>query len=134
MAPGGESLIGPMPWLADRPENFAVAARLSPNMHLFARVDNVHPFVIWPLSPTRCRLLIYNIFPQQHFADPAFAAKAQVYHDFWIPVVEEDRSMVQSLQRVTESPFFTPGRMSKLEGGVQHAIKDCLDRIFGGGA
>ena len=131
MTPGGESLVGRIPWLDDQPDNFALAAHLSPNVQLFARIDNVHPFVIWPLSLTSCRLLIYILFPTHCFDEPGFSEKARIYHDFWSQVVEEDRTMIQSLQRAMRAKRFRPGRMSKLEAGIHHILTDYLDRMFG---
>ena len=133
MVPGGKSLFGKMPWLADRPDNFACSGHLSPNMQLIARSDNVHPFVIWPLGPDRCRVVNYTLFPEQHFARPDFAEKAEVYRDYLIEVVEEDRAMVASLQQNMKSRRLRPGPLSKLELGIYHVINDVLDRVHGDG-
>ena len=131
MVPGGESLFGKMPWLGDRPDNFACSGHLSPNMQLIARSDNVHPFVMWPLGPDRCRVVNYTLFPAQHFDLPRFEEKIEVYRNYLIDVVEEDREMVASLQQNTKSRRFRPGPMSKLELGIHHVINDVLDRIDG---
>ena len=129
MVPGGESLFGRMPWLDDRPDNFACSGHLSPNMQLIARSDNVHPFLIWPLGPDRCRVINYTLFPKRHFEQPGFAEKIAIYRDYLIEVVEEDREMVASLQHNMKSRRQRPGPMSKLELGIQHVINDVLDRI-----
>ena len=131
MVPGGESLFGKMPWLGDKPDNFACSGHLSPNMQLIARSDNVHPFLMWPLGPDRCRVVNYTLFPKEHFDSPGFEEKIQVYRDFLIEVVEEDRQMVASLQHNMKSRRLRPGPMSKLELGIHHVINDVLDRIYG---
>ena len=131
MVPGGESLFGKMPWLDDRPDNFACSGHLSPNVQLIARSDNVHPFVMWPLGPDRCRVVNYTLFPAQHFDLPGFEEKIEVYRNYLIDVVEEDRKMVASLQQNMKSRRFRPGPMSKLELGIHHVINDVLDRIDG---
>ena len=44
-------------------------------------------------------------------------------------VLAEDFSMVESLQNAVGAAGFTPGRMCRLERGVQHYIKHCLSRL-----
>ena len=129
MVPRGESLFGKMPWLDDKPDNFACSGRLSPNMQLIARCDNVHPFLMWPLGPDRCRVVNYTLFPKEHFDLPGFEEKIEVYRDYLIEVVEEDRQMVASLQQNMKSRRLRPGPMSKLELGIHHVINDVLDRV-----
>ncbi len=131
MVPGGNSLFGKMPWLEDKPDDFACSGHLSPNMQLIARSDNIHPFLIWPLGPDRCQIINYTLFPKEHFDQPDFADKIQIYKDYLIDVVEEDRSMVASLQQNMKSARFRPGPLSKLELGIHHVINDFVDRTIG---
>ncbi len=130
MVPGGKSLFGKMPWLDDQPDNFACSGHLSPNMQLIARSDNIHPFLMWPLGPDRCQIINYTLFPKEHFDQPDFEDKIQVYKDYLIEVVEEDRSMVASLQQNMKSQRFRPGPLSKLELGIYHVINDFVDRTL----
>ena len=130
MVPGGKSLFGRMPWLEDKPDNFACSGHLSPNMQLIARSDNVHPFLMWPLGPDKCRVIVYTLFPKAHFEQPDFEDKVKVYRDYLIDVVGEDRQMVASLQQNMASDRFRPGPLSKLELGIYHVINDYVDRIF----
>jgi len=44
-------------------------------------------------------------------------------------VLAEDFSMVESLQNTAGSSGFTPGRMSRLERGVQHFVKHSIERL-----
>lgn len=129
MVPRGESLFGKMPWLDDKPDNFACSGRLSPNMQLIARCDNVHPFLMWPLGPDRCGVVNYTLFPKEHFDLPGFEERIEVYREYLIEVVEEDRQMVASLQQNMKSRRLRPGPMSKLELGIHHVINDVLDRV-----
>ena len=131
MVPDGKSLFGKMPWLEDQPDNFACSGHLSPNLQLIARSDNVHPFLMWPLGPDRCRVVNYTLFPKQHFEQPDFEDKIQVYKDYLIEVVEEDRLMVASLQQNMKSERFRPGPLSKLELGIYHVINNVVDRVYG---
>ena len=48
--PDGRAHFPRMEWIADRPDQFSINTFLPPNVHLFGRIDNVHPFVIWPTS------------------------------------------------------------------------------------
>lgn len=130
MARGGKSLFGNMPWLEHEPDNFACSGHLSPNMQLFARSDNVHPFLIWPLSTDKCRVIVYTLFPKEHFAQPGFDDKVDAYRDYLFEVIEEDRQMIASLQKIMASDRFQPGPLSKLEAGIHHVINDYLNRIF----
>jgi len=46
-------------------------------------------------------------------------------------VLTEDFSMVESLQNTAGAAGFAPGRMSRLERGVQHFVKHSVERLFG---
>ena len=130
--PDGKSLFGKMPWLEDKPESFAISGLLTPNFNIFARVDNVRPGFIWPLSPNRTRLIYYPLIPKQHFETmPDLEKRAAVYNQSLVATLEEDRAMVQSLQHVMSSWRFRPGPLSRVEQGVHHIINYHLDMIFG---
>ena len=81
------------------------------------------------MSPDRTRCTVYHLFPKECFDEPGFAEKAQIYYDFWIDILEEDRDMVQGLQRNMRTVQFSPGPMSKLERTVQNIINGYLNRI-----
>ena len=55
--------------------------------------------------------------------------KAKVYHDFLVQVVEEDREMVNSLQRGMNSRMFEPGRLSRMEINLHSLLNYYLDRV-----
>ena len=67
MVPGGQSLFGRMPWLDDKPDNFACSGHLSPNMQLIARPTTCTPSYV-PLGRTVPRRT--TAFPAQHFDCP----------------------------------------------------------------
>ena len=129
--PSGEVMFGKMPWLEDKPDSFACNGFLAPNLQMFARVDEVHPVVQWPISPTRTRVILYQLFPNEAFAKPAFGSKSELYRDYMIAIVEEDRTMIESLQNAMSTTLFRPGPMSYLECGIHNLITYYLDRIFG---
>ena len=60
-------------------------------------------WVTWPLAPNRSRLVIYTLFPEAVLEQPGLAEKVAAYVDFMKVIVDEDRTMVESLQnRLTE--------------------------------
>lgn len=129
--PGAQPLLGKMPWLEDKPESFASIGFLSPNLTIFGRIDCVRPMLVWPVSPDKCRFVIYHLFPRVFFDRPDFKEKLKIYHDYQIMVLEEDRSMIQSMQQAMHSRSFDPGRMSTLEKPLHHYMNGYLDRVFG---
>ena len=128
--PSGKSLFGKMPWMRDKPESFECAGYMGPNFLLFARVDEVHPMIVWPLEPTKTRVVVYHLYPKDCFTRPDFEETAKLYQDFVGKVLDEDRQLLGSLQDNLNSRSFRPGRFSKLERNVHHGINHFLDRMF----
>ena len=128
--PGGQSLFGKMPWLSDQLDSFACTGYLAPNLHIFGRIDCVRPIVIWPLSPDSCRMVCYHLFPKELLARADFAEKSKVYHDYQVEVLEEDRSMIHSMQHATGASTFRPGALSTLERPIHNAVNYHLERLF----
>ncbi|MEC9344654.1 MAG: aromatic ring-hydroxylating dioxygenase subunit alpha [Pseudomonadota bacterium] len=131
MTPDGKSRFGRMPALADRPDSFSVSAHLAPNLHVIARIDQVHPLIMMPTSTSTSRTTIYSLFPEVFFEDPDFVSKAKVYEEFIQEVLEEDSLVVRSLQSASRSRHFIPGRLSPLEDAIHHVLNDYLDRLSG---
>lgn len=131
MTPDGKTRFRRMPAIAEKPDNFAISAHLAPNMQVIARSDNVHPLVMWPVTPTTSRTVVYNLFPAEFATEPNFKERAQVYRDYLALVLSEDSEMVSSLQKAMASSLFVPGRMSFLEKGIHHVLNAYLDRVFG---
>ncbi len=123
-------VFGRMPWMEDKPESYSVSGLLAPNFTLFGRVDDVHPYVTWPLSLTKSRVIVYTLLPRIYFDQPGFAEKVEAYREFQQRVLSEDAEMLRSLQNGLGSRNFVPGRMANLERGVQHVLNGYLDRIF----
>src|SRR5690606_3557373 len=96
-------------------ETFAVSSHLAPNMQTIARVDHVHPLVMWPVTPTTSRTIVYNLYPVEWFEQPDFMEKAKVYDDYMRLVLAEDVTMMNSLQNGATSDNYVPGRLSTLE-------------------
>lgn len=134
MVPDGKSRFGMMPWLEGKTERFACSAHIAPNMHLFARCDNVHPFLMWPLGVGRCRITCYMLWPEEWHAQPDFRQKTVDYNLFTRQLMDEDCSVMESLHDAASSSRYEPGRMSRLELGVYNLINYNLDRLFDAGS
>jgi len=129
--PDGKTRFAKAPWLEAEENSFACTGFLPPNLTLFGRIDCVKLMTAWPQGPDRCEVKIYLLFPESFFADPEFDAKLQVYHDYQIRIYEEDRSMIESMQRAMAMPIYEPGRLSVMEKPIHHFLNGYLDRIFG---
>ena len=130
--PGAEPLLGKMPWLEDRPHSFACTGYRAPNLTFFGRIDCIRPMVAWPISEARTQVIIYHLFPEEFFDRSDFANILQVYYDYQILVLEEDRVMIESMQKAMNSPAYKPGRMSTLEKPMHNFLNGYLDRLYGG--
>jgi choline monooxygenase len=131
--PGGRPLLDVMPALAGKPEPELVncIGFLPPNFNLIFRPDYVRPFIIWPLSPTKCKLIGYPLFPRDAYDKPGFAAAVESYRELHEATLIEDLEMVKSLQNACDSRNFVPGRMSTIEAAVHNTLNWYLDRMFG---
>ena len=129
--PNAEPLLGKMPWLDDRPISFSCTGFVPPNCTLFGRIDCARFMIAWPDGPNRSRTIIYHLFPESFFARPGFRETLKVYHDYQLTILEEDRSMIESMQLAMASPAYRPGRMSTLEKPLHHYINGYIERVFG---
>lgn len=127
--PNAEPLLGKMPWLQDKEHSFASEGYLQPNFTLFGRVDCARPFIVWPLSESRCRIIAYQCFPEEVFKRPDIKQILKVYEDYLIRVLEEDRVMIESLQKAMSSRGFQPGRMSVMEQPIHHVLNRYIQRL-----
>jgi choline monooxygenase len=134
--PEGKTQFRMLPWLeaAGETERFGCMAYLAPNMHVFGRCDVVRPIQLWPNGPDSTRAVIYHLFPPDWFNDPKFDEKCKIYRDYQIEVLEEDRSMLMSLQSAMGAREYSPGPMSHLEGPIHNTINYHVKRALGNGA
>jgi len=131
MSPDGVSRFGKMPWLADQEDDFARVGFMPPNMNILVRCDYVRPFLHWPLAPDKTRSVAYFLFPEERLAQPGFEENLQVYVDYLVKVLNEDRDMVLSLQHAMKTRGFEPGPMSIYERPIHHLIDSHLARLYG---
>jgi Rieske 2Fe-2S family protein len=118
----GKSLVGKMPWLADRPDTFACVGLLWPNLRLSARSDYLRVWNIWPIEPGRTIMRLFMLFPEQALEQPDFPPKLDSYAEFMKVAIEEDREMIESLQLGVASLSFDPGPLANLEVGIHHFL------------
>jgi phenylpropionate dioxygenase-like ring-hydroxylating dioxygenase large terminal subunit len=129
--PGAEPLLGKMPWLEDRPHSFACTGYRAPNLTFFGRIDCIRPMTAWPIDEAHTQVIIYHLFPEEFFDKPDFEETLKIYHDYQILILEEDRVMIESMQRAMSSPAYEPGRMSTLEKPLHNFLNGYLDRLYG---
>lgn len=129
--PDGQTLFRKAPWLEAEDNSFACTGFQLPNLTIFGRIDCVKMMVAWPIGPGKCEVLIYMLFPEEFFSDPDFEKKVKVYKDYQMRIYEEDRSMIESMQKAMSLPNYVPGRMSVMEKSIHHFLNGYVDRIFG---
>ena len=129
--PEAKPLLDKMPWLAERGYGFACTGFMPPNFTLFGRIDSVGPIITWPIAPDRCEVDVYRLYPQEFFEHPDFGKAMQIYQTYAREILEEDRSMMESMQKAMGSHGFTPGRLSTQEKKLHHYLNSYLERIFG---
>ncbi len=128
--PDGKSLFGRMPWMPEEhTDSFGGTFRLPPNTHMFARIDQIRYLVIWPKGADKCQVVCYHLFPKEFFAADDFQAKVDVYRDYQIVVLEEDRLMMESLQKAMSSRNYRAGPMAGMEVAIHHVLGDYLQRM-----
>jgi len=130
LVPEGKSLFGPIPWLPEELHSGGFSSHLPPNVAWFPRFDYVAIGTNWPVTTNSSRSITYQLFPEEHFAQPDFEEKAQEYVDFYKAFMNEDTDMIQALQRGMKSRYYKPGPVSVFEvGGVMSTIKHSVDDL-----
>ena len=128
---GGGTWFGrKLPWLQDEPDTHAGAGFMAPNFQTFTYVDNVEVLTYWPMGIDKCRFFINILFPSSFFDLPNFADRIEAYCALSTKTVEEDRTMVISLQSAMSSDLFAPGRMAQIEANIHHLINHHIDRLW----
>ena len=133
MAPDGEILFRPMPWLEQEGPEFAYTYYLRPNFNFFARQDLLQPCVAYPIDADTTRVTYITLLPKEALDMPAFDAKVKILRDFIELAATEDLAMLKSLQKGFKSRFFEGGPMHELEGPMHHRHRTYLEALLGGG-
>ena len=129
--------LGPAPslddWLKDKDVDLAAGAGfLSPNLTTFVRPQTMAQIIIWPVAVDETLIHQYLTVPEHYFeAADDVIERAEPIHKQLDDVLEEDRTMIESLQNVMHTKGFRPGRMSTSEFLVHNYISAYLERMFG---
>ena len=126
--------LGLMPWLENWPTGMdptlaGCSGFLTPNLTIFGRSFGLVHVVVWPLSPSQCQIITYCTVPEVYFEQDDIAERMQPIEELMGIIIDEDRPMIESLQRVMSKGAFRPGRMSTGEMLVHHYINCYLDRM-----
>lgn len=133
MAPDGEILFKPMPWLEKEGPNFAYTYYLRPNFNFFARQDLLQPCVAYPIDPDTTRVTYITLLPVEALEMPAFDAKVKILREFIELAAGEDLVMLKSLQKGFKSRFFEGGPMHQFEGPMHHRHRTYLEALLNDG-
>lgn len=126
----GKQAFKMLPWLADHGGlSFAAKANIFPNVNLSTRADSIRLWALWPLATDRTQIVSYLLFAKGALEAPDFAQQLATYREYILKIIAEDRSAVESLQRVAESYKYEPGPMSHLEGPIHNLLNHYLDVI-----
>ncbi|MCJ9710977.1 hypothetical protein LWS69_18260, partial [Bordetella hinzii] len=120
-----------IPALEGKSDRYSATGLLSPNLNFFVRPDYISVYTSWPTGPETMRLSGMVLWMPETVDGPQRDRVVGEFKEMLDKVLAEDFSMVESLQNVTRAASFVPGRMSRLEKGVQHYIKHNLERLFG---
>lgn len=127
----GEVFVAPIPTLKDKPPRFSQTGVLTPNVNFFVRPDYVMLYSSWPIDVKTMVMKQFIVFPRRVVESSDFPEVKRQFLEMSDKILGEDVAMVESLQNATKAKHFVPGRMSRLEKGVQHFIRHNLDRIYG---
>lgn len=127
----GQVFREPIATLKDKPARFSQAGVLPPNLNFFVRPDYIMVYTSWPTDVDHMVMRQYIVFPE-HIRDATdFPEVIANFIQMSDKILGEDVDMVESLQNASKARHFVPGRMSRLEKGVQHFIRHNLSRIYG---
>lgn len=127
--PGAEPPFPPIPGLDDDARQGTYFTVILPTCQFAVAQDSMWWLNVTPLGPDRSRLEIGGCFPQDVFADPRFAAKAQAYYDRWEMVGREDVGILERQQRALQSVLYRPGPLSWRDDMVQALGLWVLERL-----
>ncbi len=117
--------------LEGKSPRFSQAALLPPNLNFFVRPDYVSLYTSWPVTIDTMRMSGMILWSRETMEGPHRERVVEEFRVMLDKVLAEDFSMVESLQNTAGAAGFAPGRMSRLERGVQHFVKHSIARLFG---
>lgn len=131
LSKSGEMTARRIPALEGRSARFSQTGVLPPNLNFFVRPDYVSLYTCWPVTVDTMRMTGRILWCPETLASPHRDAIVSEFKLMLDKVLAEDFAMVESLQNANGASSYQPGRLSRLEKGVQHFVKHCLDRLAG---
>jgi phenylpropionate dioxygenase-like ring-hydroxylating dioxygenase large terminal subunit len=131
LSQSGEPTAKRIAALEGKSPRFSQAALLPPNLNFFVRPDYVSLYASWPIAVDSMRMSGIILWSRETMEGPNRERVVAEFKGMLDKVLAEDFSMVESLQNTTGAAGFSPGRMSRLERGVQHFIRHSVGRVLG---
>lgn len=131
LSKSGDMTAQRIPALEGRSPRFSQTGLLPPNLNFFVRPDYVSLYTSWPITVDTMRMTGMVLWSAQTMASPHRETIVSEFKVMLDKVLAEDFAMVESLQNANGASSFEPGRLSRLEKGVQHFVKHNLDRLSG---
>lgn len=116
-----------LPWLEDTPDFAAGKSAIFPNVNLFANRESMRTSVYRPLAVDRTEATWYFLLPEESLKEEGVEEGIDYYKEQIRTIAEEDRAVVESLQRAASSPLYVPGPLINMEEPIQHMVKYYLD-------
>ena len=130
LLPEGSTQFGAMPWLKDKPYDFACLGHLPPNLVIVARIDTVVAAITWPVAVNRTKLIAYQLFAEEVFQRPNINDELKVHDDFLRVILNEDTGIVVDTHRAVSQESYVPGPFSRIEASIYQCIGQYLDKMF----
>ena len=130
LLPEGSTQFGAMPWLKDKPYDFACLGHLPPNLVIVARIDTVVAVTTWPVTVNRTKLIAYQLFAEDVFERPNLEDELKVHDDFLRVILNEDTGIVVDTHQAVSQESYVPGPFSRLEASIYQCIGQYLDKMF----
>lgn len=125
----GKSFARRIPSMEDKGERYSRTGVLPPNVNAFLRPDYMTFYTSWPVDVNTMVLVGYALWPREVMMGPDKERIVTEFQGMLNKVLEEDFEMVESLQNAAGAEAFVPGRMSRLERGLQHFVKHSIQRV-----
>ena len=132
LLPGGETQFGAMPWMKDKPYDYASIGHMPPNFVLVGRIDSSVAVISWPVSVNQTKLLAYQLFAEEVFDRPDIDEELKVHDDFLRVILDEDTGIVVDTHQAVSRSSFKPGPFSRLEASIYQCLQQYLNKMFDG--
>ena len=130
LLPEGKTQFGAMPWMEDKPYDFACLGHLPPNFVLVGRIDTSVAVISWPVSVNETRLIAYQLFAEEVFDRPNVDDELKVHDDFLRVILDEDTGIVVDTHKAVSQDSFQPGPFSRMEASIYQCVGQYLDKVF----